>query len=140
MAGNAMLGREMRKGLFGFMDRAAMEGRARLLLDMRGTPFDPSDSAAELARAISALIRSRPAVIAVAGRPIVSGSLPEAVTDTQFPACRERRRYQAAMSLLGEAATTSRSCREQRPSRHLQRAPPTAHVQFAAVWAASHSA
>ena len=32
VTGNVMLGREMRKGLFGFIDRAAMEDRVRPLL------------------------------------------------------------------------------------------------------------
>ena len=48
VTGNVMLGREMRKGLFGFIDRAAMEDRVRPLLALLGTRFGPSDPVAEL--------------------------------------------------------------------------------------------
>ncbi|MBH0238391.1 sugar ABC transporter ATP-binding protein [Methylobrevis albus] len=48
---NVLLGRELRKGLFGFIDRKAMEDRVRPLLDMLGTRFGPSDPVSELSLA-----------------------------------------------------------------------------------------
>ena len=56
VAGNIMLGREMRKGLFRFMDRAAMEDRVRPILNMLGTRFGPCDPVAELSLADQQLL------------------------------------------------------------------------------------
>ncbi|MEO2039788.1 MAG: sugar ABC transporter ATP-binding protein [Martelella sp.] len=56
VTGNVMLGRELRKGLFGFIDRAAMEDRVRPLLARLGTRFGPSDPVAELSLADQQLL------------------------------------------------------------------------------------
>ena len=56
VTGNVMLGREMRKGLFGFIDHAAMEDRVRPLLATLGTRFGPSDPVAELSLAEQQLL------------------------------------------------------------------------------------
>jgi ribose transport system ATP-binding protein len=64
---NVLLGREICKGLFGFIDRKAMEARVRPLLEMLGTRFGPGDPVSglsladqqllEIARALSINVR-----------------------------------------------------------------------------------
>jgi len=64
---NVLLGREIRKGRFGFLDSKAMEARVRPLLEMLGTRFGPSDPVSglsladqqllEIARALSINVR-----------------------------------------------------------------------------------
>lgn len=51
VAGNVMLGRELRHGPFGFIDHDAMARRVRPLLDMLGARFQPSTPAAKLSLA-----------------------------------------------------------------------------------------
>ncbi len=53
---NVLLGREIRKGIFGFIDRKAMEDRVRPLLDMLGTRFGPSDPVSKLSLADQQLL------------------------------------------------------------------------------------
>lgn len=67
VAANVLLGREIRKGLFGVIDRKAMEARVRPLLEMLGTRFGPGDPVSglsladqqllEIARALSINVR-----------------------------------------------------------------------------------
>jgi ribose transport system ATP-binding protein len=64
---NVLLGREICKGLFRFIDRKAMEARVRPLLEMLGTRFGPGDPVSglsladqqllEIARALSINVR-----------------------------------------------------------------------------------
>ncbi|HLP67164.1 MAG TPA: sugar ABC transporter ATP-binding protein [Rhizobium sp.] len=64
---NVLLGREIRKGLFGVIDRKAMEAKVRPLLEMLGTRFGPGDPVSglsladqqllEIARALSINVR-----------------------------------------------------------------------------------
>ena len=51
VAGNVLLGRELRSRPFGFIDHAAMADRVRPLLDMLGARFQPSTPASELSLA-----------------------------------------------------------------------------------------
>jgi len=51
VAGNVLLGRELRHGPFGFIDQAAMERRVQPLLDMLGARFKPSTPASRLSLA-----------------------------------------------------------------------------------------
>lgn len=51
VAGNVLLGREIRSRPFGFIDHAAMADRVRPLLDMLGARFHPSTPALELSLA-----------------------------------------------------------------------------------------
>jgi ribose transport system ATP-binding protein len=51
VAGNILLGRELRKGIFGLIDQAAMEAHVRPLLDMLGARFLPSTPVSELSLA-----------------------------------------------------------------------------------------
>lgn len=51
VAGNVLLGREMRRGPFGFIDQAAMERRVQPLLDMLGARFEPSTPVSRLSLA-----------------------------------------------------------------------------------------
>lgn len=51
VAGNVLLGREIRKPPFGFIDRPAMATRVAPLLDMLGARFGPSTAAADLSLA-----------------------------------------------------------------------------------------
>ena len=51
VAGNILLGRELRKGIFGLVDQAAMEACVRPLLDMLGARFLPSTPVSELSLA-----------------------------------------------------------------------------------------
>ncbi|SON57289.1 Xylose import ATP-binding protein XylG [Hartmannibacter diazotrophicus] len=53
---NVLLGRETRKGPFGFIDRRAMEDRVRPLLAMLGTRFGPSDPVSDLSLADQQLL------------------------------------------------------------------------------------
>lgn len=56
VAGNILLGREIRSGPFGFIDRAAMESRVRPLLDLLGTRFGASTPVSELSLADQQLL------------------------------------------------------------------------------------
>ncbi|RKE83436.1 sugar ABC transporter ATP-binding protein [Rhizobium sp. AG855] len=56
VAGNVLLGREIRSGPFGFVDRKAMESRVRPLLDMLGTRFTASTAVSELSLADQQLL------------------------------------------------------------------------------------
>lgn len=51
VAGNILLGRELRNGFLGLLDRAAMERRVQPLLDMLGARFSPSTPVSELSLA-----------------------------------------------------------------------------------------
>jgi ribose transport system ATP-binding protein len=51
VAGNVLLGRELRRRPFGFIDQAAMIERVRPLLEMLGARFSPSTPASELSLA-----------------------------------------------------------------------------------------
>ncbi len=56
VAGNILLGREIRSGPFGFIDRAAMENRVRPLLELLGTRFTASTPVSELSLADQQLL------------------------------------------------------------------------------------
>ncbi|MDH4441349.1 MAG: sugar ABC transporter ATP-binding protein [Rhizobium sp.] len=56
VAGNILLGREIRSGPFGFIDRAAMESRVRPLLELLGTRFTASTPVSELSLADQQLL------------------------------------------------------------------------------------
>jgi ribose transport system ATP-binding protein len=56
VAGNVLLGREIRRGPFGFIDREAMEKRVRPLLELLGTRFGPSTPVSELSLADQQLL------------------------------------------------------------------------------------
>ncbi|WP_425100419.1 sugar ABC transporter ATP-binding protein [Tropicibacter sp. S64] len=56
VAGNILLGREPRRGLFRLMDRAAMAREVQPYLDMLGARFRPGDSAADLSLADQQLL------------------------------------------------------------------------------------
>lgn len=51
VAGNVMLGRELRRGPFGFIDQAGMANRVQPLLNMLGARFEPSTPASKLSLA-----------------------------------------------------------------------------------------
>lgn len=51
VAGNVLLGREPRHGIFGFIDKEEMTARVRPLLDMLGARFEPTTPASELSLA-----------------------------------------------------------------------------------------
>lgn len=51
VAGNVMLGRELRRGPFGFIDQAGMADRVQPLLNMLGARFEPSTPASKLSLA-----------------------------------------------------------------------------------------
>lgn len=51
VAGNVLLGRELRRGPFGFVDEDAMARRVQPLLDMLGARFHPSTPASQLSLA-----------------------------------------------------------------------------------------
>lgn len=51
VAGNVLLGREIRRGPFGFIDQAEMARRVRPLLDMLGARFQPTTPASRLSLA-----------------------------------------------------------------------------------------
>ncbi len=53
---NVLLGREIKKGPFGLIDRKAMEDRVRPLLEMLGTRFGPSDPVSDLSLADQQLL------------------------------------------------------------------------------------
>ena len=53
---NVLLGREMRRGLFGFLDQAAMQERVAPILEMLGTRFGPKDAVSELSLADQQLL------------------------------------------------------------------------------------
>jgi ribose transport system ATP-binding protein len=53
---NVLLGREMRRGPFGFIDHAAMEEKVAPILDMLGTRFGPKDPVSELSLADQQLL------------------------------------------------------------------------------------
>ncbi|MCB0252012.1 MAG: sugar ABC transporter ATP-binding protein, partial [Anaerolineae bacterium] len=44
---NVLLGREMRHGMFGFLDRASMESKVAPILELLGTRFGPKDSVSD---------------------------------------------------------------------------------------------
>lgn len=56
VAGNVLLGREIRKGIFGLLNRAAMEQKVRALLDMLGARFAPATPVSELSLADQQLL------------------------------------------------------------------------------------
>ncbi|TPP06815.1 sugar ABC transporter ATP-binding protein [Rhizobium glycinendophyticum] len=56
VAGNVLLGREIRSGPFGFLDRKAMESRVRPLLELLGTRFTASTPVSELSLADQQLL------------------------------------------------------------------------------------
>ena len=56
VAGNILLGREIRKGVFGLLDQDAMEHRVLPLLDMLGARFAPSTLVSELSLADQQLL------------------------------------------------------------------------------------
>ncbi|KQW29662.1 D-ribose transporter ATP-binding protein [Rhizobium sp. Root274] len=56
VAGNVLLGREIRSGPFGFVDRKAMESRVRPLLELLGTRFTASTAVSELSLADQQLL------------------------------------------------------------------------------------
>ncbi|SFM78737.1 monosaccharide ABC transporter ATP-binding protein, CUT2 family [Pleomorphomonas diazotrophica] len=51
VAGNILLGREIRKGVFGLLDQGAMERHVHPILEMLGARFSPSTAASELSLA-----------------------------------------------------------------------------------------
>lgn len=53
---NVLLGREMRNGMFGFLDRPSMERKVKPILDLLGTRFGPKDPVAELSLADQQLL------------------------------------------------------------------------------------
>ncbi|KJS17210.1 MAG: D-ribose transporter ATP-binding protein [Hoeflea sp. BRH_c9] len=53
---NVLLGREIRKGILGFLDRASMENKVRPILDLLGTRFGPKDPVSELSLADQQLL------------------------------------------------------------------------------------
>lgn len=53
---NVLLGREMRRGPFGFLDQAAMQERVAPILEMLGTRFGPKDAVSELSLADQQLL------------------------------------------------------------------------------------
>ncbi|OCW59514.1 sugar ABC transporter ATP-binding protein [Hoeflea olei] len=53
---NVLLGREMRGGAFGLIDRAAMEEKVRPILELLGTRFGPRDPVADLSLADQQLL------------------------------------------------------------------------------------
>lgn len=53
---NVLLGREMRHGVFGFLDQATMESKVAPILEMLGARFGPKDPVAELSLADQQLL------------------------------------------------------------------------------------
>jgi ribose transport system ATP-binding protein len=53
---NVLLGREMRRGIFGFLDRPSMERKVAPILELLGTRFGPRDPVSELALADQQLL------------------------------------------------------------------------------------
>ncbi|MBU4531985.1 MAG: sugar ABC transporter ATP-binding protein [Hoeflea sp.] len=53
---NVLLGREIRKGILGFVDRVAMERKVQPILDLLGTRFGPKDPVSDLSLADQQLL------------------------------------------------------------------------------------
>jgi ribose transport system ATP-binding protein len=53
---NVLLGREMRRGVLGFLDRASMERKVAPILELLGTRFGPKDPVSELSLADQQLL------------------------------------------------------------------------------------
>lgn len=53
---NVLLGREIRHGVFGFLDRPSMEKKVAPILEMLGTRFGPNDAVSELSLADQQLL------------------------------------------------------------------------------------